>query len=405
MNRLPPLALTAAASILGAVLTLIIALGALESNEVEHLVIGLVFAILLTVGATWALNRKLEGSSLAARFSSVAAIAALVGLVNLAVLAKLMIVSHHDAAQVLVLLAYSAAAGLGSALAVSRTSTAAVERLSDSARRIAGGDLSARAGSVGGGRELDELAGALDEMAERLDASLTRERTIEGQRRDLVVAVSHDLRTPLAGLRAMAEAIDDRVVEDPETLHRYVGKMRDSVGSLVGLIDDLFEIVQLDAGAIEAETERAKVADVVRSALAACDAQATEKGLVLQTSLGDAGTATCSPRLTRVIQNLLQNAIRHTPSDGTVLVEARQYELGIELAVEDSGEGIEPAVADRVFEPFWRGDEARSGDGAGLGLALAKRIVEALGGSIRLEPAGATGSRFAIVLPTAEGLS
>lgn len=403
MNRLPPLALTAFISLFGAAVTIVIALGALDSTEVSHLAIGLAVAIVLTVGATWLVTRKLKGSSLVTRFASVAAIASLVGLVNLALLAKLMIVSSHDAAQVFILLVYSAAAGLGSALAASRASTAAMGRLSKSARKLADGDLSARAGSVGGGRELDELAGALDEMAERLDASLTRERTIEDQRRDLVVAVSHDLRTPLAGLRAMAEAIDDRVVEDPETMRRYASKMRDSVGSLVGLIDDLFEIVQLDAGAIEAETEHARVADVVRSALAACDGQATEKGLVLETRLGDAGTASCSPRLTRVIQNLLQNAIRHTPSDGTVLVEARREGQGIELTVEDSGEGIEADVAERVFEPFWRGDESRTDEGAGLGLALAKRIVEALGGSIRLEPgttAGA-GARFAIALPNA----
>jgi signal transduction histidine kinase len=214
-----------------------------------------------------------------------------------------------------------------------------------------------------------------------------------------VTAVSHDLRTPLAGLRAMVEAIDEGVVDDPATIRRYVGEMRGAVDSLVVLVDDLFELVQLDAGAIEAESERARVEDVVRSAIAACDAQATEKGLALEASLADAGGASCSPRVTRVVQNLLQNAIRHTPADGTVRVEARHGRDGLEVVVEDSGEGIEPAALERVFEPFWRADRSRSGDGAGLGLALAKRIVEALGGRIDAESSPARGSRFAVILP------
>jgi signal transduction histidine kinase len=329
----------------------------------------------------------------------VALVATLTGLANLVVLAELMFVSDHDAAQVALLLVYSTAAGAGAALATARTSAAAVERLADTARRIGEGDLGARAGHLGAGPELDSLAITLDEMAGRLAGSLERERTAELQRRDLVTAVSHDLRTPLAGLRAMVEAIDEGVVDDPATIRRYVGEMRGAVDSLVVLVDDLFELVQLDAGAIEAESERARVEDVVRSAIAACDAQAAEKGLALEASLADAGGASCSPRVTRVVQNLLQNAIRHTPADGTVRVEARHGRDGLEVVVEDSGEGIEPAALERVFEPFWRADRSRSGDGAGLGLALAKRIVEALGGRIDAESSPARGSRFAVILP------
>ena len=400
LNRLPPLAATALAALAGALLTVLIALGALKTIEVEHLAIALAVAIVLTVGATWAVTRRLNGASLATRFASVAAIASLVALVNLGVLAKLMIVSEHDAAQVLVLLVYSAAAGLGSALAAARSATAAVERLSESAQRIADGDLSARAGQVGGGRELDELGRALDEMASRLESSLSRERTIEAQRRDLVVAVSHDLRTPLAGLRAMAEAIDDRVVDDPETMRRYAGKMRESVGSLVGLIDDLFEIVQLDAGAIEAETDHARLADVVRSALAACDAQATEKGLALETRLGRRrGCQLLAPADPGGPEPPAERDPPHPRATGPSWSRPGTTTMDFELIVEDSGEGIEPAHAEQVFEPFWRGDPARSDEGAGLGLALAKRIVEALGGSISLEAAAVGGSRFAILLP------
>jgi signal transduction histidine kinase len=176
--------------------------------------------------------------------------------------------------------------------------------------------------------------------------------------------------------------------------------MRRSVESLALLIDDLFELAQIDAGAIEAESERIRLEEVVREVLATCGPQASAKGLIVETQIqaGD-GQWLCSPRLVRVLQNLLQNAIRHTPADGTVRMEAHRRPNGLELVVEDTGEGIDPAALHRVFEPFWRGDAARSSNGSGLGLALAKRIVESLGGQIRVQSEPANGSRFAIVLP------
>ncbi|MGH9268733.1 MAG: sensor histidine kinase, partial [Acidimicrobiales bacterium] len=253
--------------------------------------------------------------------------------------------------------------------------------------------------------ELATLARTLDTTLDRLCSSLARQRELEGRRRDLITAVSHDLRTPLASLRAMVEAVDDGVVEDLPSLRRYAAEMRRDVDSLVALVDDLFELAQLEAGAIEAETERVRLGEVVRSAVAACRLQAREKGLSLEAELGGTVDLPCSPRLSRVLQNLLANAIRHTPSDGTVRIEASRGPGGLELVVVDTGEGIPPEDLERVFEPFWRGDPSRSGGGAGLGLALAKRIVEALGGRIEAaSPAhagggGHPGSRFAVQLP------
>lgn len=368
-------------------------------SHLAHLALLIGLSAIVTVAVTALVAPRISRLPLQMRMLAIGSLAALASLLNLAVLAWLMVLSHGDAATVAALIVYSAAAGIGAALASARASSRAMAALSDSAERLGAGDLDARAGRLDGGPELDGLGEALDEMAERLSQSLRRERAVEAQRHDLIVAVSHDLRTPLSSVRAMVEAIDDGVVDDAETVRRYVREMRTSIDSLVVLVDDLFELVQLDPETISSARERAKLADVVGMAIAACEAQASEKGLVLQTRLDGAEQAMISPRLTRVVQNLLQNAIRHTPADGTVRVEARRASEGIELVVEDSGAGIEQASIDRVFEPLWRGDVARAGPGSGLGLALSKRIVEALGGRISVESRPAEGSRFAVELP------
>jgi signal transduction histidine kinase len=398
-RRVPPLAVSVLIAAVGALATLAIGLGPFGPDEVGHLALLMMVAIALTALATAVMAPRLARASFSVRLVSIAAFATMVGFANLTVLSLLMLVDAHVATVIAVLLIYSTAAAVGAALATARATSDALARVDETARRLAAGDLEARTGPVGEGGEIESLARALDEMADRLGSSLAREREAEAQRRNLVTAVSHDLRTPLAGLRAMVEAIEDGVVNDPSTIRRYLREMTSSVDSLVGLVDDLFELVQLDAGAIQAETERARVEEVVGSALAACKAQAASKGLVVQAHIDGAAQVPCSPRLTRVVQNLLQNAIRHTPSDGTVIIEASHRECELELSVLDNGDGIDAAVLDRVFEPFWRGDSARRGEGSGLGLALAKRIVEALGGRIAVESSSTRGSRFAVLVP------
>jgi len=197
----------------------------------------------------------------------------------------------------------------------------------------------------------------------------------------------------------MVEAIDDGVVEDTPSLRRYASEMRRSVTQLSTMVDDLFELAQLDAGAIEAEARRARLEDVVRSAVGAVQLQADQKGLDLRADLGAERDTPCSPRLARILQNLLVNAVRHTPSDGTVLVEATRRPGELEVAVLDTGTGIEPEDLSRIFEPFYRTDPARTGGGAGLGLALARRIAESMGGRLEVESVPAAGSRFSVRLP------
>jgi signal transduction histidine kinase len=322
-----------------------------------------------------------------------------IALANVAVLAFQMVVRGDDAKVLVILLVYALGAGTAVALALNRSTAAAFDRLDETVRAFASGDLSARTGRLDAEREIDALASTLDEMGVRLQDLRGRERQVETTRRDLMIAVSHDLRTPLASLRAMVEAVDDGVVRDPATVRRYVREMRASVGQLSSMVDDLFELSQLDAGAIETETRRMRLDDIVGSVLASIEPHAIEKGLVLHADLGGAADVACSPRMTRVLHNLLVNAVRHTPADGSVSVFARREGDHVEIAVEDSGEGVPAEDVERIFEPFYRGDPARSGPGAGLGLTLAKRIVEGVGGSISVRARAAGGGRFSVLLP------
>jgi signal transduction histidine kinase len=369
-------------------------------SELWHLAAYVAPALAVTVAAMWIAGRLLVRASLPQRFVAVGALGAAIALANLWVLSQTMFVSDHDATLLGVLLLYSVGAGVGAAIVTARSSARAVARLTSTARALGEGDLGRRTGDLGAGPELDLLAGTLDEMAARLEASQRRERAAETMRRDLITAVSHDLRTPLASLRAMVEAIDDGVVDDVPTMRRYAAEMRRSVTQLVAMVDDLFELAQLDAGAIEAESRHARLGDVVRSVVDAVSLRAEEKGLALETQIDGAEDAACSPRLARVLQNLLVNAVRHTPADGTVRVEAHRSPDVLELAVADTGEGIASEDLERVFDPFYRADPSRHGPGAGLGLSLAKRIVEALGGTISAESEPEHGARFAVVIPT-----
>jgi signal transduction histidine kinase len=342
----------------------------------------------------------LARSSMRQSLLAVAIVSAVVGLANLVVLARQMFVNDHDATTLGVLFLYSTGAGVGAALALARARSRAVAQLAETARTLGEGDLDARVGLLDGGPELDTLARTLDDMATQLQEALERERRVEATRRDLVTAVSHDLRTPLSSLRAMVEAIDEGVIKDTPGLRRYAMEMRRSVSQLVSMVDDLFELVQIDAGAIETETNRTRLVEIVNSAMATVEVQAREKRLSLVTNLNGAEEAPCSPRITRVLQNLLVNAVRHTPADGTVRVHAFRSPDWLEVAVEDTGEGMAPEDVARVFEPFFRADPARSGTGAGLGLALARRIVESLGGRMEAESRPAVGSRFSVKLPS-----
>jgi signal transduction histidine kinase len=242
------------------------------------------------------------------------------------------------------------------------------------------------------------LAGAL---AARLAMEERSNREVEEARRQLVAAASHDLRTPLASLRLLVESIDDGVATG-ETRDRYLAEIRTHVAVLSDLIDDLFELSRIEAGDISWTMRQVELGELIGETVAAMRAPAAERGVRIAADLptGELLAEANAEKVQRVLFNLIQNAIRHTPADGSVTVRARPLGKRVEVEVDDSGEGIAAADGERVFEAFYRGDASRGEEGAGLGLAISKAIVEAHGGRIWLED-GAPGTRVRFTLHSA----
>jgi len=271
-------------------------------------------------------------------------------------------------------------------------------------RHAAPGPAAERPASAGlATAELDDLSRELATTAARLAESRDRERALERSRRELVAWVSHDLRTPLAGLRAMAEALEDGVATDPM---RYHTQIRTSVDRLAGMVDDLFEMSRIHAGALRLSLERVPLTDLVDEAVIGADPLARACGVALQADVRTPLAVRVDAReLSRALTNLVANAIRHTPSDGAVRVEATERDGRAVLAVVDACGGIPDEDLDRVFEVAWRGTAARTPEplaGAGLGLAIVRGIVEAHSGEVDVRNV-AGGCRFEMRLPVPVG--
>jgi signal transduction histidine kinase len=294
---------------------------------------------------------------------------------------------------ILAVAAASSTVAIVAALLVGRSITTPVDRLRTASGALAGGDLSARAPEQGPS-EIAELGAAFNGMAARLEE-------LFDARRELVAWASHDLRAPIASLQAMLEAIEDGLA-DPDD---YLPELRGQTRTLGRLIDDLFELSAIDAGALTLELRDTPLADVVESCVRGLQAEAQARDVRLALELDPALPAVrCAPdQVQRVLLNLLTNALRHTPSDGSVVVAARAAGAELEVRVEDTGAGLEPGSEQRMFERFWRADAARSraDGGAGLGLAIARGLVEAQGGRIWAENRREGGARVAFTLPLA----
>ena len=313
------------------------------------------------------------------QFAAVAAVSAALLAATVGLFVALMFVSGHDAFMTVLLAAYAAALAWWTAARVGRRAIDDLDRVRATLAAVAEGRRDVRTG-VEGTDEIARVAADVDAMVARLDHE-------ERLRRTLFAAVSHDLRTPVTALRLLANALDDDVVVDGEQRREYVARMGTHVRALGTLIDDLFELTRLQSGELEWTMEQVSVGLLLEEAVDAMRPAAEAGAVSVNARVGSPlGAARANPeQLQRVLFNLIQNAIRHTPADGSVTVSAEAVNGAIEVEVADTGDGVPDDQRDRVFEPFFRGDEARHDAGAGLGLAISRAIVEAHGGRIWLE--------------------
>jgi signal transduction histidine kinase len=397
--------LIVATAALGALLTITIA-NIFEMSFVDAVAMAAwAVAAAAAAGATgaaalWALRRRsivVQAATVA--LTAVAAVAA-----GAYVSAAEMFFSKHDLRSVAVVLVAAGTVGLIVAMILGQRVARASANLGEATLRIGSGEVF-RIDNAPSAAEFDLLAKRLEEMSTRLHEARDRERALDASRRELIAWVSHDLRTPLAGIRAMAEALEDGVVVDPETVDRYHRAMRVETDRLSDLVDDLFELSRINAGALRLHLERASLRDLVSDALSAAAATARARGVRLEGHLtSEAPELILSvPEIARALRNLLENAIRHTPGEGTVTVEAGIDDQRAYIAVADACGGIPDADIGRVFDVAFRGEAARSpdGGGAGLGLAIARGIVRAHNGEIDVRNYG-EGCRFVVKLPLDE---
>jgi len=332
-------------------------------------------------------------------------LAAALTLLNVWITARLMFINAHDLTLAGLLLLFAGGISIAFGYFLSSSIMQTLRELVRAAGRLSEGDFAVRVPAVGRD-EVAQLARAFNMMAERLEHAQTEARQLDAARRDLVAWASHDLRTPLTSLRAMLDALADGVVTDPETVARYVGQSQTEIAHMSGLIDDLFELAQLDTGNLVLRCEPSSLADLISDTLEGFTPRAQAQGVALAGAVapGVDPVWMAPEKIGRVIQNLIENALRHTPVGGDIQVHAEAHPGHVLVTVQDTGEGIAPADLPRIFDRFYRGDAARQRDasarnGAGLGLAIAKGLVEAHGGRLWAESAPQLGTTMRFTLP------
>jgi signal transduction histidine kinase len=388
--------------VVGTLLTLIAAVvSSMPGSELVELVllaggtavIGAIAAIVLVMLA--------QNRSFAAQAASAAAAALVPVFIGVWVASREMILDEHAFGALTVVLCAAGTVALVTALVVGQRVVRASDSLIDTARHLGEGAVPGRRIGHGAPEELTRLHHELEQTSARLEEARKRERALESSRRELVAWVSHDLRTPLAGIKALAEALEDGVADDEATVARYHRALGVEVDRLNDLVDDLFELSRAQAGVLRLELERVSLGDLVSDAIASASPVATAKGVHLHGRLvGDPLELEASPpEVLRALRNILENAIRHTPADGTITVEAGLEQDRAYVSVVDDGGGIPEVDLPRVFDVAFRSDAARTpGDGAGLGLAIARGLVEAHHGDVTVENQNG-GACFIVRLP------
>jgi len=373
-------------------------------SDLALLVATLGVAGVLAVGLGYLLYRRgwARSSSLMVTLVATYLWAALVTLLPVWLLQRQMFFNEHDLILSGVLLLFAAIVATTYGLFIAAGVAEGLRQTAEAADRLAAGDPAARV-PVAGRDEVARLGESFNAMADQLQTAADRQREVETLRRNLIAWTSHDLRTPLTAIRVRVEALHDGLVTEPDEARRYVAAMRADVLALSGLLDDLFELAQLDASGPRAERLPHAPAELVDDCLRRFLLLAEQRGVAL---VGDVdrnppAVAAQPGKIDRVLGNLVDNALRHTPAGGRVTVGARAAAEGVVFFVEDSGPGFGPEDLAHGFEQFYRGEAARSRamGGAGLGLAIARGIVESHGGRIWAENRAEGGGRVGFFLP------
>ncbi|MEI7926460.1 MAG: HAMP domain-containing sensor histidine kinase, partial [Chloroflexota bacterium] len=301
-------------------------------------------------------------TTLRTRIALGSVIGALVGLLNVLIVSQLMFVSTaHDLRLLAALVGFSSLVALGFSGWVASRVSGQLQVVRWRIRGLAAGDYATRIAPTGAD-EISMQARDLNELARLLQAAEASRDALDRERRDLTVAISHDLRTPLASIRAMAEALVDGVVSEPGEVGRYHSTIRKEVERLGRMVDDLFQIAQIDSGALALDRHPISLHEVAAEVTDGMQARAAAAGIAL--TLGSSEVlppiALDGALMERAIGNLVANAIEHTPAGGTVTVTARRMGRAHRLSVADTGDGIDAADQERVWQPFFRADRSRN---------------------------------------------
>lgn len=357
------------------------------------LIIALLGGLVLRIGRRMSLAAQIGVLVASTAFATVASVVAV---------AKWMLISAHDLTVVLYVAVVAGTVSLAFGLVLGRFVSRNLRSLTLAAQRIGEGGV-VDSDSAVAGAEFRALADELATTSQRLDTFRRREQRLESGRRDLVAGISHDLRTPLAGIRAMSEALEDGLVDDQS---RYFGQMRVKVDQLTGMVDDLFELSKIDSGLLRLNITEVSLYDVVSDAVADLGPLAQSRNISVDAANREDLTVRADAReLSRAINNLIVNAVQHTPDGSPISVVAgRSVDGRPSISVIDQGGGIADEDIERIFEPGWRTTSARTPlaggrtAGAGLGLAIVQGILRAHSGEavVRNVPGGC---RFDLLLP------
>lgn len=379
----------------------------LAAPDVLLIVLTCLLAAVVVAALTLALLRMLRRRSVRAQLMLVASAGVVTMAASVVAIAVEMYISTHDLTVLLAVIGVSLVLGLATAWVAARAMRASFDRFSASLEEMGRGGVIVA--GAGGSRELDGLSMQLAEVSAKVDAANAELERLDSARRRFFAWISHDLRTPLTAVRALAESIEDGAADAPE---RFAGQVRAQVETMSRMVDELFELSKLTSGAVQLQTQQVELLDVVSDAVAdVAVAAAAHDARIVERGVGGHVLWADPHQLGRIIVNLLTNAIRHAPRGTEIVISATEADRNrLVLGILDHGAGVAVEDLDRMFDVGWREDAARTsaGDqggvasGAGLGLSIARGLARAHGGEVFAERTD-EGFRMNVLLPFGGG--